>query len=111
MVEPLLDIADARDELLQEVVARVAHVDAEDVRAGAGKVLDRLLLARSRAERGQDLHPSDASHSAITPSASPSGSPSSGTSTSPSSGTSASVPSSDSAPGTWLSVSRSIQLL
>ena len=62
MAEEFLDVADLGDGLLEEIVAGVAHVDAEDVGAGARQLLDRLLVVGGGSERGDDLDPAQASH-------------------------------------------------
>ena len=54
--EHLLDVADASHGLAHQIVAGVAHVDAEDVGAGAGQLLDDLLGPGGGAEGGDDLY-------------------------------------------------------
>ena len=62
MVEALLDIADARHRLVQELMAGMAHIDAEHVSAGLGQFLDHLLFVAGWPEGGDDLCASHASH-------------------------------------------------
>src|SRR5690606_12005195 len=57
-----LDIADALDGLAHQLVAGMAHIDAEDVGTGPRQFLDHLLLLAGRPEGGEDLRASDPSH-------------------------------------------------
>src|SRR5690606_13909856 len=66
--QAFLDGPDTPDKLLQQFVAGVTHVDAEDVGPGARQFLDHLLVARSRAERGENLHTSHTSRRLAAPS-------------------------------------------
>ncbi len=52
-----LDRADGRHQLAHEVVAGVAHVDAEHVRARAEQLRDHRLVGRGGSEGGEDLGP------------------------------------------------------
>ncbi|MNY40473.1 hypothetical protein D3C86_1752190 [compost metagenome] len=62
MLQPRFDIADARNGLMQQFVAGMAHIDAEHVRTGLGQLLDHLFLVACRPEGGEDLCASDPSH-------------------------------------------------
>ncbi len=52
-----LDLADGRHQPAHAVRGGVAHVDAEDIGAGAEKLADHRLVGGSGAERGEDLGP------------------------------------------------------
>ena len=58
----LLDRADGRHQLAHAVMRRVAHIDAEDVGAGAEQRRDHGTFGRRRAERGDDLGTAQTSH-------------------------------------------------
>ena len=58
----VLDRADGRHQLAHAVMRRVAHIDAEDVGAGAEQRGDHGTLGRRRAERGDDLGTAQTSH-------------------------------------------------
>ena len=58
MAEARLDIADHADGFAHQIVARMAHVDAEHVGAGAGQVLDHLFGVRGGPKRGDNLYAS-----------------------------------------------------
>ena len=62
VAQQFFDIADLLHGLAQQVVAGVAHIDAEDVGAGPGQFLDHLFAARGGPEGGYDLNSSQASH-------------------------------------------------
>ena len=59
--------ADALDQGAHGIVVGMAHIDAEDIRAGLEEAADHRLLGRSRTERGEDLDLAAASHGVLVP--------------------------------------------
>src|SRR6185295_9972111 len=56
------DLADDGDQLPQIIVARMAHVDAEEIRTGAVELGDRGLVGGGGAEGGENLDAARAAH-------------------------------------------------